>query len=57
MTNTFKSELVKQHARLPARVMRMSTPHGEVMTPAFMPVGTRAMLNYLTSEDLQQDWQ
>jgi len=34
--------------------MRMRTPHGDVMTPAFMPVGTRAMLNYLTPHDLVQ---
>jgi queuine tRNA-ribosyltransferase len=52
MLNTFRSELVKQHTTLPARVMRMITPHGEVLTPAFMPVGTRAMLNYLTPADL-----
>lgn len=53
MSNTFTSNLIKQHSRLPARVMRMSTPHGEVLTPAFMPVGTRAMLNYLTPADLK----
>lgn len=53
MKNTFHSEVVKKHATLPARVMRMTTPHGEVLTPAFMPVGTRAMLNYLTPDDLK----
>lgn len=53
MLNQFKSELVKKHASLPARVMRMSTPHGEVLTPHFMPVGTRAMLNYVTTDDLK----
>lgn len=52
MSNVFRSELVKKHPQLPARVMRMLTPHGEVLTPAFMPVGTRAMLNYLTPFDL-----
>lgn len=54
MQNRFQSELIKKHPHLPARVMRMSTPHGEVMTPAFMPVGTRAMLNYMTPADLEQ---
>lgn len=54
MQNKFESKLIKKHPRLPARVMQMSTPHGEVMTPAFMPVGTRAMLNYLTPADLKQ---
>lgn len=52
MLNEFRSELVKKHSSLPARVMRMVTPHGEVLTPSFMPVGTRAMLNYLTISDL-----
>lgn len=51
--NTFTSALVKKHPSLPARVMKMTTPHGEVMTPTFMPVGTRAMLNYLTPDDLK----
>ena len=32
----------------------MQTPHGEVITPAFMPVGTRAFVNYMTSNDLTQ---
>ena len=54
MTNLFHSELIKRHPRLPARIMRMTTPHGEVITPTFMPVGTRAMLNYLTPDDLHR---
>ena len=52
IANVFHSEIIKKHPSLPARVMRMVTPHGEVTTPAFMPVGTRAMLNYLTPRDL-----
>lgn len=55
MQNNYYSELVKQHPSLPARVMKMTTPHGEVLTPSFMPVGTRAMLNYLTPDDLLQN--
>src|SRR3990167_8089718 len=55
MTNTFQSKLIKKHPSLPARVMQMTTPHGEVMTPTFMPVGTRAMLNYLTPHDLESN--
>lgn len=50
--NSFSSELVKQHQH--ARVMKFSTPHGEVLTPAFMPVGTRAFVNHMTPEDLQE---
>lgn len=52
MQNVFHSQLVKKHPTLPARIMRMHTPHGEVLTPAFMPVGTRAMMNYVTPADL-----
>ncbi len=55
MFNSYHSEVVKKHSRLPARVMRMITPHGEVLTPSFMPVGTRAMLNYLTPDDLARN--
>lgn len=55
MSNAFHSTLIKQHPFLPARTMRMATPHGEVLTPTFMPVGTRAMLNYLTPQDLDQN--
>lgn len=54
MANQFHTKIIKKHATLPARVMHMTTPHGEVHTPAFMPVGTRAMLNYLTPADLEQ---
>jgi queuine tRNA-ribosyltransferase len=55
MQNSYQSELIKKHPLSDARVMRMCTPHGEVLTPTFMPVGTRAMLNYLTPFDLQQN--
>lgn len=54
MQNAYTSKLIKKHPTLPARVMQFSTPHGEVTTPSFMPVGTRAMVNYLTPHDLQQ---
>lgn len=52
--NHYHSELIKKHRTLPARVMRITTPHGEAITPCFMPVGTRAMMNYMTPADLIQ---
>lgn len=52
MSHLFSSQLVKQHPRLPARVMKITTPHGEITTPAFMPVGTKAVVNHLTAHDL-----
>ena len=54
MSNLFKSELIKKSNTNNARVMKMVTTHGEVLTPAFMPVGTRAVLNYLAPYDLHR---
>lgn len=34
------------------RTGRITTPHGEIQTPAFIPVGTRATLKALTPEQL-----
>ncbi len=50
--NDYRAELIKKHKTLAARVMKISTPHGELLTPTFMPVGTHALVNYLTPEDL-----
>ena len=37
-----------------ARAGLLTTPHGEVPTPAFMPVGTQAAVKAVTPEDLRQ---
>ncbi len=54
MTNIFKTECVKKHKKYRAKVMRVTTPHGEFLTPTFMPVGTKAMVNCLSVTQLQQ---
>src|SRR5512138_531213 len=36
-----------------ARAGRLATRHGEVLTPAFMPVGTQAAVKTLTPDELQ----
>lgn len=36
-----------------ARLGRLRTPHGEVATPAFMPVGTQATVKAMTPEELR----
>src|SRR5579871_3402845 len=36
----------------PARAGVMTTPHGQVLTPMFMPVGTQASVKAITPEDL-----
>lgn len=54
MNNIFKTELIKEHTANHARVTKITTPHGEALTPAFMPVGTRAFVNHMTPTDLIQ---
>lgn len=50
--NTFSCEVLYRHAGTKARVTRVTTPHGEFITPVFMPVGTRAGVNNMTPEEL-----
>lgn len=50
--NKFSSELIKHHTFTKARVTRISTPHGDFLTPVFMPVGTRAGVNNMTPREL-----
>ncbi|HET8644547.1 MAG TPA: tRNA guanosine(34) transglycosylase Tgt [Vicinamibacteria bacterium] len=48
----FSFELVATSG--PARAGRLCTPHGEVETPAFMPVGTAGVVKALTPRDLRE---
>jgi queuine tRNA-ribosyltransferase len=52
--NQFSTTLLNTHAYNQARIVQVDTPHGSFTTPAFMPVGTRAVVNCMTSEDLVQ---
>lgn len=54
MPNLFKTEIIKKHSANNARVTKITTPHGEILTPAFMPVGTRAIVNHMTPSDLEK---
>lgn len=54
MTNTFQTSCIKKHAHLAARVTKVSTPHGDFITPTFMPVGTRAAVNCMTAQQLTE---
>ena len=49
---TFEFELLKTDTKLKARRGILHTPHGDIPTPIFMPVGTRATVKTLSSEDL-----
>lgn len=48
----FSVQQVYKHSDNNARVTCITTPHGQVMTPAFMPVGTRAAVNCMTPHEL-----
>lgn len=52
--NIIKTEVIKKSKSNHARVTKVVTPHGEFLTPSFMPVGTRAVVNHLTPTDLEQ---
>lgn len=53
MNNQFNCELFKSSKNSHARVAKITTAHGSVLTPAFMPVGTRAFVNHMTPHDLK----
>jgi queuine tRNA-ribosyltransferase len=51
--NPFSFELQKSDSETKARLGRLTTAHGTVETPVFMPVGTHATVKTLGSEDLE----
>jgi queuine tRNA-ribosyltransferase len=54
MNNIFSCEMIARHAYTNARVTRVTTPHGEFVTPVFMPVGTRAGVNNMMPDALRE---
>ena len=48
----FSFELITSDPASSARLGKITTPHGEVKTPVFMPVGTQATVKTLSPEDL-----
>lgn len=49
----FQVQQIAKHPTNNARVTCITTPHGQIMTPAFMPVGTRAGVNCMTPQELR----
>ena len=47
-------QIIKQHSHSAARLGRLLTPHGEIQTPVFMPVGTQGTVKALSPEDVIQ---
>lgn len=52
MTTSFKFDLIKNDGT--ARLGRVSTAHGEINTPAFMPVGTAATVKAMRPESVAE---
>ena len=51
---SFNCTVLKQHPHNNARVTRVTTAHGEFITPVFMPVGTRAGVNNMMPFELKE---
>jgi queuine tRNA-ribosyltransferase len=51
---SFRFEVLKKDKTSGARLGRMITPHGEVHTPVFMPVGTQGTVKGLTPEKVRE---
>lgn len=49
---SFEFEVLKKDDRTKARVGVLKTPHGDIPTPIFMPVGTRATVKTLSNNEL-----
>ena len=49
----FYYELIKQDEKTGARAGILHTPHGDILTPTFMPVGTQATVKGVTPQSLK----
>lgn len=50
----FDFQVHNKSSRTQARTGTFTTPHGDIKTPVFMPVGTKASVKTLSNEDLQE---
>ena len=50
----FEFELIKECKETGARAGVFHTPHGDIQTPVFMPVGTQATVKTMTPEELKE---
>lgn len=53
MKKALSYELIKTDTRTKARRGRITTPHGTIKTPVFMPVGTQATVKAMKPEDVE----
>lgn len=50
----FEFQLERRHTTNNGRAGTITTPHGQIKTPVFMPVGTLATVKSLDTQDIQQ---
>ena len=53
MKHSIKYSLIKKDNKTVARRGVISTPHGEIQTPVFMPVGTAATVKAMRPEQVE----
>ena len=53
MNKPFEFEVIKTCARTGARAGVLRTPHGDIPTPIYMPVGTQAVVKAMTAEEMK----
>lgn len=54
MSHAVRFELIKRCAQSGARLGVLHTPHGDIPTPIYMPVGTQATVKAMTSREMHE---
>ena len=54
MSQPFSYELIHTCAQSGARLGVLHTPHGDIQTPIYMPVGTAAVVKTMTSREMEE---
>lgn len=54
MSQPFSYELIHTCAQSGARLGMLHTPHGDIQTPIYMPVGTAAVVKAMTSREMEE---
>lgn len=52
--NRFEFKVVRKDESSPARAGLINTPHGQINTPVFIPVGTQASIKTLCSKEMEE---
>ena len=55
MGKALEFEIIKEDKKTGARAGILHLPHGDVLTPVFMPVGTQATVKSMTPEELKDE--